>query len=211
MTCPDPLAELLRRIDRLESIDQIRQLAAKYSLALDMRDMDAMAGLFPEDIRVGENLNGREALRQWLDQTMRQQFTGTAHHIGNHIVEFDDVDHAHGIVYSKNEHETPEQWVIMQMLYADDYERIRGLWYFRRRLPLYWYATDLNSPPLGAKKMRWPGVEPYEGGFHGLFPSWREFWQRSADVGGPVPEPAPLEGFIERMRRGAPAPAVKVR
>jgi hypothetical protein len=31
----------MARIDRLESIDEIRQLAAKYSLALDMRDMDA--------------------------------------------------------------------------------------------------------------------------------------------------------------------------
>ena len=45
---------LLVRIDRLESLDEIRQLAAKYSLALDMRDMDAMVNLFPEDVRVGK-------------------------------------------------------------------------------------------------------------------------------------------------------------
>ena len=32
---------LLARIDRLESLDEIRQLPAKYSLSLDMRDMDA--------------------------------------------------------------------------------------------------------------------------------------------------------------------------
>jgi uncharacterized protein (TIGR02246 family) len=204
-------ASILRRIDRLESIDEIRQMVAKYSLALDMRDMNAMAGLFAEDVRVGKGQSGREALRAWLDQTMRQQFTGTSHHIGNHIIEFDDPDHAHGIVYSKNEHETPTDWVIMQMMYVDDYERIGGRWYFRRRLPLYWYATDLNKPPIGERKMRWPGVEPYEGGFHGLFPSWREFWEREGDIGGPVPPPAPLEKFIERLRRGASAPSVKVR
>ena len=32
---------LLARLDRLESIDEIRQLAGKYSLSLDMRDLDA--------------------------------------------------------------------------------------------------------------------------------------------------------------------------
>jgi len=211
MTAAESDPSLLRRIDRLESLDEIRQLAAKYSLALDMRDMNALAGLFPEDVRVGKGSTGREALRAWLDQTMRQQFTGTSHHIGNHIIEFDDPDHARGVVYSKNEHETPTDWVIMQMMYVDDYERIGGRWYFKRRLPLYWYATDLNKPPLGEKKMRWPGVEPYEGGYHELFPSWREFWDRGQDIGGPVPAPAPLDEFLRRMRRGAAAPAVKVR
>ena len=47
-----PDEALLARIDRLESLDEIRQLAAKYSLALDMRDLDAMVNLFPEDVRV---------------------------------------------------------------------------------------------------------------------------------------------------------------
>lgn len=203
--------DLLRRLDRLESLDEIRQLAAKYALALDMRDLDAMAGLFPEDVRVGKGQSGRAALRAWLDQTMRRQFTGTAHHIGNHIIEFSDPDHARGVVYSKNEHETPTEWVIMQMMYIDDYERSDARWLFRRRLPLYWYATDLNKPPLGPNKMRWPGVEPYEGGFHDLFPSWKEFWERDRDLDGPVPPPAPLEQFIQRMRRGASAPHVRVR
>ena len=77
---------------------------------------------------------------------LRDQFTGTSHHIGGHVIEFTDKDHAHGVVYSKNEHETGADWVIMQMLYWDDYERIDGRWYFRRRLPCYWYATDLNRP-----------------------------------------------------------------
>ncbi|MBT5067126.1 MAG: SnoaL-like domain-containing protein, partial [Halieaceae bacterium] len=44
---------VIARLDRLESLDDIRQLAAKYSLALDMRDMDAMVNLFPADVRVG--------------------------------------------------------------------------------------------------------------------------------------------------------------
>jgi uncharacterized protein (TIGR02246 family) len=202
---------LLARIERLEALDEIRQLAAKYSLALDMRDMDAMVGLFAHDVRVGKDASGRQALRAYMDGTLRSPFTGTSHHIGGHIIEFDDADHAHGIVYSKNEHETGDEWVIMQMMYADNYVRQNGRWHFARRLPLYWYATDLNKPPIGDNKMRWPGTDWVEGNFHKLFPSFAEFWEREGDHGGPVADPAPLEGFLNAMRRGQAAPKVKVR
>lgn len=199
------------RIDRLESLDAIRQLPAKYALALDMRDMEAMVSLFPADVRVGKDASGRQALRAYMDRTLRSPFTGTSHHIGGHVIEFDDADHAHGIVYSKNEHETGDEWVIMQMMYSDDYVRQDGRWYFARRLPLYWYATDLNKPPIGERKMRWPDTEWVEGNFHKLFPSFAEFWAREGDTGAPVAEPAPLEKFLETMRRGQAAPKVKVR
>lgn len=205
------MTTLEARIDRLESLDAIRQLPAKYALALDMRDMDAMVSLFPADVRVGKDASGRKALRAYMDRTLRSPFTGTSHHIGGHVIEFDDPDHAHGIVYSKNEHETGDEWVIMQMMYSDDYVRVDGRWYFARRLPLYWYATDLNKPPIGDNKMRWPGTEWSEGNFHKLFPSFAEFWAQTGDHGGPVAEPAPLEKFLETMRRGAAAPKVKVR
>jgi uncharacterized protein (TIGR02246 family) len=204
-------ASIEARLDRLESLEEIRQLPARYGLALDMRDMDALAGLFVEDVRVGRDRAGRRALRDWLDETLRVQFTGTSHHIGNHVIEFADPDHARGVVYSKNEHETPTDWVIMQMMYVDDYERRGGRWCFKRRLPLYWYATDLNKPPLGERKMRWPGVEPYEGGYHGFFPSWREFWERGGPPDADVVEPAPFDEFIQRMRRDAAPPKIKVR
>ena len=160
-TTPFAPRTLEERIDRLESIDAIRQLAGKYSLSLDMRDMDAHVNLFAPDIRVGKDKVGRAHFKAWQDDTLRDQFTGTSHHLGQHIIEFVDADHATGVVYSKNEHECGPEWVIMQMLYWDDYERIDGQWYFRRRLPCYWYATDLNKPPIGDMKMRWPGREPY--------------------------------------------------
>jgi SnoaL-like domain len=208
---------LLARIDRLESLDEIRQLAAKYALSLDMRDMDAHVNLFVPDIRVSRDQVGRAHLKQWLDDTLRLQFTGTSHHIGNHIIEFDDADHAHGVVYSKNEHETPcadgrSEWVIMQMLYWDNYERQGGRWYFCRRLPCYWYATDINQPPVGDNKMRWPDREPYAGAYHELWPSWATFWANPPDSSAPqVAPPAPLEQFLTSMRRGAAEPKIRVR
>lgn len=208
----DP-TQLQARVERLESIEEIRQLVGKYSLSLDMRDLDAHVNLFAPDIRVSREKVGRAHLKAWVDDTLRHQFTGTSHHLGQHIVELRDADHAVGVVYSKNEHECGDEWVIMQMLYWDDYERIDGRWCFRRRLPCYWYATDLNKPPIGDMKMRWPGREPYEGAFHDLFPSWQEFWaaRPDKDTLPEVAEPAPLGRFLETMRRGAPTPKIQVR
>lgn len=202
---------LEQRIDRLESLDAIRQLPAKYSLSLDMRDLDAHVNLFAPDIRVSRDKTGRQHLKAWLDDTLRLQFTGTSHHIGGHVIEFDDPDHAVGVVYSKNEHECGPEWVLMQMLYWDDYERIDGRWYFRRRLPCYWYASDINKPPLGDMKMRWPGREPYAGAWHELFPSWREFWASKPESLPEVAEPAPVEQFLKTMRRDSPDPRIRVR
>lgn len=212
---------LEERIERLESLDEIRQLVAKYSLSLDMRDLDAHVNLFAPDIRVSKELTGRAPLKRWLDDTLRLQFTGTSHHTGNHIIEFDDPDHAVGLLYSKNEHETPREdggidWVIMQMIYWDAYERIeeagRKRWVFRRRLPCYWYATDLNAPPTGERKMRWPDREAYDGAYHDLFPSYRTFWDNPPDRDVPeVAAPAPLERFLATMRGDAPWPKIRVR
>ena len=200
------------RIDRLESLDEIRQLVAKYALSLDMRDLDAHVNLFAHDIRVSREATGRAHLKHWLDDTLRLQFTGTSHHIGNHIIEFEDPDHAIGVLYSKNEHETGDEWVIMQMLYWDQYERIDGRWYFRRRLPCYWYAVDLNKPPIGENKMRWPDRDNYEGAFHALWPSWKEFWVNPpGDALAEVAAPAPLEQFLMTMRRNQSDPKIRVR
>ncbi len=207
------MTDLEARIDRLESLDAIRQLVSKYALTLDMRDVDAHVNLFAEDIQVSRETSGRPALKIWLDKMMRDQFAGTSHHIGNHVIEFDDADHAHGIVYSKNEHETGKEWVIMQMIYWDNYERVNGSWYFKRRLPCYWYAVDLNKPPIGKNKMRWPDRESYEGAYHELFPSWESFW-KNPPKDGVTPEvaaPAPREEFLKTMRGDHPFPKIRVK
>jgi len=204
------MTSLEERIERLESLDSIRQLVSKYSLALDVRDLDAMASLFPENVKVGKNDSGRLALKKWFDSTLRDQFLGTAHHIGNHIIEFSNTTNAHGVVYSKNEHETKNEWIIMQMMYWDDYICVDGIWLFKRRLPLYWYATDLNKPPLGSNKMRWPSVDHYEGEFYSLWPSWKEFWSAENNLSD-VNSPIALEEFLKTLRRSSKVPNIKVK
>ena len=200
-----------QRLDRLESLDEIRQLAAKYSVTLDMRDLDMHVNLFVPDVRVGKEKVGRQALKSWADSTFRDQFKGTSHHIGNHIIDFNSPDSAIGLVYSKNEHETDSEWVIMQMLYWDSYERVEGRWLFKKRFPMYWYATDINKPPLGDEKMRWPNQEPYEGFFHDLFPSWQDFWSNEYVRDSDVSQPVEANDFLRVLSQGSQPGKIKVK
>ena len=100
-------------------------------------------------------------------------------------------------------------WVIELLAYLDVYERRANRWYFTRRTPLFWYESDITNPPVGPRKMRWPGTTFHDGTFHDAFPSWSEF--HAADPGrldAPVPEPAASGNWIRTLRRGGEAPRV---
>ena len=202
------LADLLARVERLEALDQIRQLAAKYALCLDQRDLDSLVGLFVDDVGVPGKQRGRQALKRWYDTQMRSVL-GTAHGVLGHVIDIEGSDLASGLVYSRNDLETPSQWLIEMMAYLDRYERRDGRWYFQRRTPLFWYECDITNPPLGSKKIRWPNREPVDGAFHDAFPTWAHFWDTVDGVGDePVPPPAALGEFLLTMRRGQGVPRV---
>lgn len=197
---------LAEKIDRLDSIDQIRQLASKYALAVDMRDLDAVVGLYVEDVRVTKTAAGRQALKQVMADVL-SRFTASVHHVGNHIIEFQDADSAEGVVYCRCEHEVGEQWVPMYLHYMDSYGRVDGRWYFRRRLNCALYGVDMLERPVGAEKMRWPGAAAVAGNWHDAYPSWQAFWSDPAHTGSlPVKPPAAPEKFLETLRSGGPRP-----
>ena len=168
------------RLDRLESLAEIQQLAVRYALALDSRDMDMMVSLFSPDVRVGREQHGRDALRAWFVKTLSEPKV-SVHFVGNHIVDFDDADHAHGIVYCHDELGRPNGgWDEGMLQYWDTYVRVDSPggreWCFDRRKFLRWYMVDaLERPAHGA------GV----GADHDAlttsqlpdaFESWRRFW-----------------------------------
>ena len=197
------IADLAARVARLEALDEIRQLAAKYAVALDMRDLDAVVNLFVDDVGVPGKRRGRQELRQWYDTEMRHDLLGSAHGPLGHVIDIHDDDRATGLVYSRNDLETESAWIIELLAYLDAYERRDGRWYFARRTPLFWYQTDITSPPVGPQKMRWPGTTAHEGTFHDAFPSWAAFW--AADPGRldrPVPAPAPVGQWLRNLRGG---------
>lgn len=201
-------AELLARIERLEALDQIRQLPVKYALAIDMRDFDVMVNLFIDDVGVPGKQVGRQALKRWYADTMRMA-PGSFHGVGGHIIDIESPTTARGIIYSRNDLDLGSHWMHELMLYLDRYERRDGVWYFARRTPLYWVHTDPNVAPLGEEKMRRPGSDhAVRGGYHDAFPSFAEFWSDPTIGDQPVKARAAIDGFIEQFRRGADTPRV---
>jgi ketosteroid isomerase-like protein len=197
-------SDLAAKIDRLDSTEQIRQLAYKYGLAVDMRDLDAIVSLHVEDVRAKGIGQGRQALKQHFDKVLRG-FTSSSHMVGNHVIEFEDPDHAIGMVYCHCEHEIGDKWIHMQMLYLDTYERRGGAWYFARQRYLgRFYATDHTEHPIGPQKVRWPGARPVDGAFHARFPAYDEFWtRRLGDEPVKAVDPA---RFLRTMLRDQPIP-----
>ncbi|MDQ7903707.1 nuclear transport factor 2 family protein [Phytohabitans sp. ZYX-F-186] len=177
----DGVDELAARVDRLESTEAIRQLAARYAVALDSRDVAAMADLFVEDVRVGEGRTGRAELRAFFDRILRP-YRLTFHLIGNHRIDFDGPDTATGIVYCRPEHEVGDLWIVMPMAYLDRYERRDGTWYFASRRPKAFYAADVLERP-GGDRFHFPDNPMItRATLPEAWPTWDRFWS-DAGVG----------------------------
>jgi len=189
-------AELEARLDRFEALEAIRQLAFGYAVAIDARDLEALVNLYVDDVRVGD-AQGREALKAAFDAALRQ-FTCSAHHVSNHLIEMLGPEDAIGLVGCRIEHEVGEHWVTASLLYHDRYVRRGGTWLFRGRVQSRLYATAHGDPPIGAAKVRWPGAAPAVSGYHDALPSWREFWD---GVPGPDWTGARVDRLVSRLRR----------
>ena len=167
------------RLDRMESLADIQQLPHRYGVAIDSRDMDMMVDLFVPDVRVGKGEVGREALKRWYTRTMRHS-RASCHFVGNHVVDFDDADHARGIVYCHDELDHPHegQWIQGQLQYWDTYRRVDGEWYFERRKFHRLYIVDwLTRPSHGAgNETVGSALSTYQ--LPEAYPSWAEFWDR---------------------------------
>src|SRR5512142_71150 len=96
-------------IDRLFAYEEIRQLAARYALATDSRDLDMLVGLFIDDVQVGRDQFGRAALRASFDASLRGIGISILN-VGTHVIELSDADHATGWVYCKGEIQDGERW-----------------------------------------------------------------------------------------------------
>ena len=190
---PETMDTVLSRLDRVESIQAIQQLAARYAVAVDSRDVDAWVQLFIDDVNCGRHGNGRKVLRDVIAGSLRS-FYRSIHFVGNHQVDLIDADHATGIVYCRAEHEVGAQWIVVPVAYFDEYERRNGTWYFVRRREKHWYSVDqLERPP--ALSHRWPeGGKPAR--LPGDFPTWTKFWSDSPPAEIAALTDSPLNGTI---------------
>lgn len=167
------MSDLEARIDRLESLAAIQQLAIRYAIAVDSRDMDGWVNLFIPDVHCGRSGRGRAVLKAIITPAVRS-FYRSIHQICGHRIEFDDPDHAHGVVYCRAEHEDDGKWILMAIAYFDTYERRDGEWFFVRRREKHWYAADWAERPAAPFTGWGTHADPPDLPQH--FSSWEPFW-----------------------------------
>jgi ketosteroid isomerase-like protein len=167
-------------LSRLLAYEQIRQLVAGYALAMDSRDIDALVGLYVDDVRVGRRGEGREALRADFVKHLRGVGI-TILFVGNHVIDIVDRDHATGVVYCKGEIQDKERWISQAIQYRDTYERRDARWYFVRRRHLLWYGTERGENPLELDPANWPQSHTGKGTLPESWETWQRFWAEVGD------------------------------
>jgi hypothetical protein len=177
----DAVAELLAR-------DEIRQLAERYALGVDSKDLDAIAALFVDDVDNGRFGPGRDGVKTFYDHVLRQ-YHCTMHFVGNHVIDFDDDDHAHGVVYCRAYHHElePDHWFDLAFTYWDVYERSNTGWRFRRRRLKCWYRQSWGHPEEPGDRAHLDGTDNFALGpqLPEAFATWGPFWERPPR---PIPE-----------------------
>ncbi|MDE0349110.1 MAG: nuclear transport factor 2 family protein [Gammaproteobacteria bacterium] len=142
-------AELQERITRLEDIEAIKQLKARYCEICDHEgyDADAMASLFTEDGRWdGEGVGkaeGREAIRE-LFAGFPKGIAGAQHIVANPLIDVDG-DRARGVWYliAGVSDGTKSEWGTGR--YHEEYVKQNGEWKFRRVRVKSTAASDAPS------------------------------------------------------------------
>lgn len=169
-------------VEKLLAYEEIRQLAARYAVYSDARDLDRLVDLFVPDVRVGRERTGREALREDFDRSFRGVGL-TFLHVGNHVIDVDDAETASGIVYCRGEIQDggPESddFIIHAIQYHDTYAKRDGRWLFVRRKHFLVYGAPLGVNPLSLAPADWPASQTGRGSHPYALESWRRFWAQS--------------------------------
>jgi ketosteroid isomerase-like protein len=165
----------LTAVERVVARDEIGQLAYRYALAIDSRDIDLLVSLFVPDVRVGRNATGHAALREFWTNSLRAIGVSILF-VGNHLIDFDDPNHARGLVYCRGQIQNGDKWIEQAILYRDTYEHRDGRWLFVRRIHELWYGVETAERPLAQEPANWLAHHVGRGTLPDSLPAWPRFW-----------------------------------
>jgi hypothetical protein len=157
--------------------EQIRQLAARYAIAIDSRDIDALVECFVDDVQPATTRRSRDVLRDTFEQQLRAIGVSILD-VGTHRIDIVDDEHATGLVYCHAQIQDGRRWIHQQILYRDTYERRDGIWYFKRRVHELFYGEEAPTNPLDQRHANWPQHHDGRGTAPESFPTWNAFWGR---------------------------------
>jgi hypothetical protein len=164
------------RLARVEAQLAIQQLAVRYALAVDSRDLDLMAAQWAPDAWMGKACGqGREAVKRYFEPIL-QHFYRSIHMVVGHRIDLVDADNATGQVYCRAEHESGDDWIVQAIVYDDTYRRVDGEWGFVKRVHRHWYSSPIDAPPTGPTFEHWPGWRGPMPDLPHAWPSWDRYW-----------------------------------
>jgi hypothetical protein len=130
--------------DLTAAIVDIQQLAVRYALAVDSRDIEGIGRVFVPDVQWGMQI-GRAAVSEWFAASFNDVGV-TIHLVANHVVTIIDDVTATGVVYCREEVQLrPSGWRAGMLQYWDDYQKVDGEWLFLQRRVHRWYTRPLAA------------------------------------------------------------------
>jgi SnoaL-like domain len=159
MTSTD-LADLDRRLRRIEDRTEIQELGQRYCRYIDDNDWARLRGLFTDDAAMAGQTGG-DAVVATL-RAIRSGYGRTIHTAHGLVLEELDDDHARGYVPSSAQLDIGGEFVVSAIRYFDEYAKIGGSWKFAARDLRFVYAlpwSQADRALVDELPVRWPGTE----------------------------------------------------
>ena len=124
------------RLRRVEDSLAIQELVARYALAVDDHDMDALAALYATDAvfeGLTGTLHGRWAVTEYVASKLDTYDGASVHTPHSPVIEFGEDGEAVGIVPAHVEFSEGGVQRNLALRYHDRYTRRDGTWYFQSR------------------------------------------------------------------------------
>lgn len=162
--------DLSRRLKALEDRQEIAELQARYTIAIDDRDLATVGELFAREGRFRSadgmlDARGRDAV---CDQ-YRGRFAALKfgfHVTHDHVITLSGDDRATGVVSSHAEVVRDGTPMVVAMRYDDAYVREEGAWRFADRLLRFFYylpvAEYAHALPTDGRMRAYGDVRPAE-------------------------------------------------
>ena len=145
------------QVARLTAVHEIRQLVYRYAYAFDARDFDEYRKLWAETDEPTQLpvLDGHFCRSPaFLDAAA--ELGPTFLFVGNHLIDFDDEEHARGRVYCMCQQDIDGTFIDQSILYRDRYVRQDGRWLFESREHLLFFGQPRDRNPYDQAPANWP-------------------------------------------------------
>ena len=136
-----------------------------------------------DELRLALQGQWQEKLSKALHEDFDRSFRGvgiTFLHVGNHVIDLIDEDHATGIVYCRGEIQDggidSNRFIIHAIQYHDTYQRTESRWCFVRRKHFLVYGAPLGENPLSLEPANWPASQTGIGSHPQALDTWQRFW-----------------------------------